>query len=203
MTEIEHAMSQLAFIQDRFAASTRFRGLAPQAVGATAVLATAVAAAQSMWPTLGNDPASYVWTWIATAIAAAAIIGVEALERSRRLHAGMADAMLAGTLRLLLPFGAAGAVVTLVIARAAPELAWVLPGLWQMLVALIGFSSVGTLPRAMLWPAGWYFLCGTTTLLLGAHLRSLEPWTMGVPFGVGQGMAALVLYRAGAADGGR
>lgn len=200
MSEIETALSQLAFIQGRLAASTRFRGLAPQAVGATGVLALVVAAAQAAWPSLGQGQ-GFVVTWAATAVAATALIGVEALERARRLHAGMADLMLAGTLRLLLPFGAAGAVITLVVARSAPEAIWVLPGLWQMLVALIGFCAIGNLPRAIVWPAGWYFLCATATLLICARAGAPSPWAMGVPFGIGQGLVALVLHRAGAGDG--
>jgi hypothetical protein len=201
MTEVDQALSQLAFIQDRFAASTRFRGLAPLAVAATGVIALLVAATETIGPSHGLTGWDFVPTWVATAFVASGLIGVEALGRARRLHAGMADMMLAGTLRLLLPFGAAGAVVTFVIMRAAPSVAWILPGLWQMLVALIGFAAVGTLPKAIIWPAGWYFLSGTVTLLLAAHAGAPNPWMMGVPFGIGQLLVALVLQRAGAADG--
>lgn len=203
MSEVEEALSQLAFIQDRFAASTRFRGLAPFAVAATGVIAILVATTQTIGPDAGLAGWGFVPTWVATAVVAVSLIGVEALGRARRLHAGMAEMMLAGTLRLLLPFGAAGAVMTFVIMRAAPDVAWILPGLWQMLVALMGFSAVGTLPKTILWPASWYFLTGTATLLLAAHSGTPEPWIMGVPFGIGQLLAAFVLQRAGATDGRR
>jgi len=202
MSEIDRALSELAFIQDRFAASTRFRGLAPLAVAATGVIALLVAATESIAATRGPLGSDFVATWVATAIVAAGLLGVEALGRARRLHAGMAEMMLASTLRLLLPFGAAGAVITFVIMRAAPDVAWILPGLWQMLVALLGFSAVGTLPKAIMWPAGWYFLSGTVTLLLGAYSGTPDPWMMGAPFGVGQLLVAFVLQREGAIDGG-
>jgi hypothetical protein len=201
MSEVEHALSQLAFIQDRFAASTRFRGLAPLAVAATGVIALLVAVTETIGPAHGLAGWGFVPTWVATAVVAAGLIGVEALGRARRLHAGMADMMLAGTLRLLLPFGAAGAVMTFVIMRAAPGVAWILPGLWQMLVALIGFSAVGTLPKTIVWPASWYFVTGTVTLLLSARSGMPNPWMMGIPFGIGQLLVAFVLQRAGAADG--
>ena len=200
MSEVERALSQLAFIQDRLVASTRFRGLAPHAVAATGALAVVVAAAETIWPELGWP---FVVTWVTTALAAVSFIGIEALERARRLHAGMADMMLAGTLRLLLPFGAAGAVITLVVARAAPEVTWILPGLWQMLIALIGFAAIGTLPRTIVWPASWYFLSGTATLLFAAKAGAPSPWMMGLPFGGGQAIVAIVLHHAGASDGGR
>ncbi|SFR89498.1 hypothetical protein [Sphingomonas jatrophae] len=203
MSEIDHALSQLAFIQDRMAASTRFRGLAPVAVAGTGVLAAAVAAAQSLGFAGGHDAIGFVLSWTVTAVAAAGLIGVEALDRARRLHAGMPDTMLAGTLRLLLPFGAVGAVATLVIVQSAPQVIWILPGLWQLLIALIGFSAAGTLPKAIMWPAGWYFLCGTATLLIAARSLSATPWMMGVPFGIGQILVAVILHRAGGRDGRR
>ena len=204
MTELDHAMSDLAFIHDRLAASTRFRGFAPLAVALTGAMAVALAAGQVVWPdTFGGNGVAYVAAWTAAALAAGTVIAVEALGRARRLHGGLADQMMASTLRLLLPFGAAGAAVALVVAIHAPGTIWILPGLWQLLVALIGFAAIGTLPRAIVWAAAWYFACGVVTLLLGARGGAATPWMMGVPFGVGQLLSAGVLHRAGGDDGRR
>ena len=156
MTELDHAISDLAFIQDRFAASTRFRGFAPLAVALTGIIAVALAIGQITWPgTFGGHGIGFVEAWATAAVAAGAIIAVEALERARRLHGRLADRMMVSTLRLLLPFGAAGAAIALVMAVHAPGTIWILPGLWQLLVALIGFAAAGTLPRAIVWPAAW------------------------------------------------
>lgn len=201
MSEIDHALSELAFIQGRLAASTHFRGLAPLAVGATGAIALIVAAIEDIGPGYGLPSWSFVPTWVATAGVAASLIAVEALGRARRLHAGMADRMLASTLRLLLPFVAAGAMLTFVIVRASPNTIWILPGLWQMLIALTGFLAVGTLPKTIVWPAAWYFLCATVTLFLAAAMGEPTPWMMGIPFGIGQVMTAVILHRAGGADG--
>ena len=200
MSEVDRALSQLAFIQDRLAASTRFRGLAPLAVGATGAIALIVAAIEDVGG-YGLPSWSFVPTWVATAGVAASLIAVEALGRARRLHAGMADRMLASTLRLLLPFVAAGAMLTFVIVRASPDTIWTLPGLWQMLIALTGFSAVGTLPKTIVWPAAWYFLCATVTLFLAAAMGEPTAWMMGIPFGIGQVMTAFILHRAGVAYG--
>lgn len=43
MTDLERAMADIAFIQQRLAASTRFDGLTPQAVAGTGLLALAAA----------------------------------------------------------------------------------------------------------------------------------------------------------------
>lgn len=201
MTDLDQALAQLAFIQRRVAASTRFRGLAPSAVALTGVLALVLATAQSVAPdSWGASGLGFVWAWVGLAAVASGVIAVEALDRARRLHGGLADLMIAGTLRLLLPFGAAGAVITLVIARAAPDAIWILPGLWQLLVALIGFTAVSTLPPAILWAGGWYFGCGTLTLLLAAQAGAPGPWLMGLPFGIGQLLVAFILHHAARAD---
>ena len=197
MTELERAIADVAFIQQRLAASTRFDGLAPHAMAGTGLLALVAAAAQMRWPRLlADSPHSYVVVWSAVALAAVALIGGEALQRSRRLHGSMADTMIASTLRLLLPFIAAGGAVALVLLRLAPASAWLLPGLWQLLIALAGFSAVSTLPRAIVWPAGWYFASGVTVLAWAAATGALDPWMMGLPFGVGQLAVALVLHQA-------
>lgn len=201
MSDVERALSQLAFIQERLTASTRFHGFAPPVVALTGIMAFALAGAQTEWPAIfGAEGIRFVTAWVAVAVASAALIGVEALDRSRRLHGGLANLMMAGTLKLLLPFGAAGAVVTLVLFRNAPETIWMLPGLWQLLVALIGFAAIGTLPHTITWPAAWYFACGTATLLIGAATGAPTPWMMGVPFGIGQLMVAATLHRARVRD---
>jgi hypothetical protein len=201
MGDLEHALSQVEFIQHRFAASTRFRGFAPQTVVLTAILAIALASAQTFWPTaFGAQGLGFVQAWILTAVVATSLVGVEAMARSRRLHGGMADLMMAGTLRLLFPFGAVGLVITLVIVKTTPETIWILPGLWPLLVALIGFSAANTLPRTIIWPSAWFFVCGTVVLLLAGRAGAATPWMMGIPFGIGQALVAVILYHAGTSD---
>jgi len=197
MTDLERALSDIAFIQQRIAASTRFDGLAPSTVALTGFLALATAGAQSLWPdALASSSTTFVVVWIVVAVVAAAAVGGEALTRSRRVHGAMAEALVASALRLLLPYLATGATVTLIVMRVAPATAWILPGLWQLLIALGGFAAVSTLPRAIIWPAAWYFLCGALVLLLAGQSESLDPWMMGAPFGIGQLLVAGVLHRA-------
>jgi hypothetical protein len=47
----------------------------------------------------------------------------------------------------------------------------------------------------------WYFLAGFAVLLLASTTHTLSPWTMGLPFAIGQGLMAAILYFAsGEAD---
>lgn len=196
MNDVERAMAQLADIRSQMVAGTRFRGIAPAIVGATGLLALAAAELQSLLAEQAEGGQNFIVFWIAVAIVASAMIGIEALGRARRFHGGMADTMIGSTLRFFLPFGAAGAIVTFVIMRVAPGVWWLLPGLWQFVVALLGFSaSTTTLPRSMAWAGGWYLVSATAVLTLAGQSGAATPWMMGLPFGIGQLIAAVLLHR--------
>jgi hypothetical protein len=198
--EVERALSEIADIRDRVAASSRFRGFAPEAMAFGAALSLAVAMAQTLWPqALASDTQRYLAVWGAALTCCSILVAVEAIARTRSLHGGLARAMLNSTVRQLLPFALAGAVIAVVVCRSARDAAWVVPGTWQMLVGLAGFSAAPSLPREIVYPAAWYFASGVVALLVAAASDSLSPWLMGLPFAVGQTLVALVLKRANGA----
>lgn len=197
MDEVKRALSQIADIHTQLTAASRFRGFAPAAMGVNAVLLLGVALAQSVWPdVLAKDPVRYVTVWGAALGVATVISASEAIARSRHLHGRMAEIMLGSTLRLLLPFVAAAVVIAVAICKFSPTSAWMLPGLWQILVGLAGFAVASSLPPAIRWASGWYFLCGAIVFGLGARDGELSPWMMGVPFGVGLAGVALIFHCA-------
>jgi hypothetical protein len=198
VNDVERALSQIADIHAQVTASSRFRGFAPQAMAFNAVLSFVVATAQTIWPqVLAQDPRRYVMVWAGVQAASVAVSSSEAISRSRWLHGDRADAMLGATLRLLLPFAAAGVVLATAVCMLAPDSAWMLPGLWQMLVALAGFAAAGSLPHGIRWAALWYFVCGAVVFGLGARSGELSPWMMGLPFAIGQVGTAWILHRGG------
>ena len=69
-----------------------------------------------------------------------------------------------------------------------------LPGLWQVLFSLGIFASCRLLPRATFGVAVFYLASGLTCLALARGEAAFSPWAMGLPFGVGQLLAAAVLY---------
>jgi hypothetical protein len=196
MTDIDSALQHVARIRDQLAASTRFQGFAPAIVAATGGLAFALAAYQTMTADPGADPRLALMQWIGLAIICTALIGTEAVIRARRFHHAMADTMVTTTLRRFLPAGAAGAIVGIVIIASAPEQAWILPGLWQLLIAVGICASLINLPRQMAWAATWYFLTGAASLLWMNENNTFSPWSMGLPFGIGQLLVGLLLHRA-------
>lgn len=198
MSDVEHALSQLANIRTQMAASARFRGFAPEAVAGTGILALLAAFLQAAWPEqFPADPDNFTLFWSAVGAIAASAIAIEAFGRSHRLHGNMAERMMGSTLRLFVPFGVVGGLLTLVLLRIAPETLWLLPGLWQMLIALLGFAAAVTnLPRIVAWSAAWYLLSATVVLMLAGQDHVATPWMMGLPFGFGQLLMAGLLHRA-------
>jgi biotin transporter BioY len=44
--------------------------------------------------------------------------------------------------------------------------------------------------------AAWYFVAGFVTLMLASGSHALSPWTMGLPFVIGQLLMAAILHFA-------
>src|SRR5262249_56861710 len=93
----------------------------------------------------------------------------------------------------LLPSTIVGAVVTFVLVVFAPESLWMLPGLWGVVFSLGVFASCRLLPRPVFWVAIYYLACGAACLALAQGVWAFSPWTMGITFGGGQFLAAIVL----------
>ncbi len=109
------------------------------------------------------------------------------------MHSGIANEMIYMAVEQFLPAAGAGALLTLVLVQYASSATWMLPGLWQLIFSLGVFSSCRFLPRAMVAAGMWYLLTGLTCIALGDS-RAFSPWTMGVSFGVGQFLAAGILF---------
>lgn len=196
MSDLHKALADIGNIRLQLAAGTMFRGFGPSVMATTGLIALATALAQTAWPGLAGDGLAYFATWLATALVSAALIGVEMGARTRRHHGGLADAMLFNAVEHFVPIGAAGAVIAAVLLRFAPDTSWMLPGLWQMLLGIGLFASTRFLPRAIAIAGGWYFVAGAAVLMLAAGTRTLSPWAMGVPFGVGQLLLGALLHIA-------
>ena len=197
MRDIDRALADITSIRSHLAAGTLFRGFGPAVMAVTGGLAFATSLAQSVWPdALAGDPMSFFLCWVVTATVSAVLVGAEMVARSRRHHAGLADAMILNAIGQFIPAGFAGAAIAAVLLRYAPETHWLLPGLWQLLVAVGILASLRSLPRQVLVVGAWYFVAGVAVLILASASRSVTPWMMGLPFAVGQLLMAAILHRA-------
>lgn len=196
MRDLDKALADILEIRIQLAAGTAFRGYGPGTVAVTGLLALAAAAAQRFALDRPDDPLLFFGYWTAVAIVSATIIGTEMVARTRRHHAGLADAMLWNAVQQFLPSGVVGVLLLAALLRFAPDTLWTLPGLWQILVGLGIFASLRTMPRAFALGGAWYIVAGFVVLALAAQSRELSPWLMGLPFGMGQLLIAAILRLA-------
>ncbi|MGD2134490.1 MAG: hypothetical protein PVI23_16990 [Maricaulaceae bacterium] len=196
MRDLERAIADITSIRSQLAAGALFRCFGPDVIALTGVLAVATATAQSIWPgTLAREPWVFIACWVGVAVICVTLIAAE-MMRSRRRNGALGDAMIAIAVERFMPSGVAGAALTVVILRFAPDAAWMLPGVWQILVAMGLFAAARNLPQATLAVGLWYLAAGLVALAVASGDRALAPWLMGAPFAVGQLMFAGVLRLA-------
>lgn len=194
MKDLHEALTEITAIRRQIAHTAEFRGYGPITVALTGLVAIAAAEAQARFlPLAEHDVGTYLTLWISTAALATSLIGFEMVIRSRTIHSSLAQEMILHAVEQLVPSGVAGVLVTAVLFKVAPETAWMLPGLWQILFSLGVFASVRFLPRAVFAVAAWYLFAGLVCLAWAASTRSLSAWMMGLPYGIGQLLFAAIL----------
>src|SRR5262245_50908962 len=191
LKDLDRALEEISAIRSQIARGVVFRGYGPAAVAATGVLAAVAAVLQTL---LIHDPVAhvgrYLVLWGGTAAVCAALVGAEMVARARRVHLALANEMLGTAIEQFLPAAGAGGLLTLVLARYAPETVWMLPGLWQMVFSLGVFASCRFLPAAIFWVGAWYLTSGLAVLALARGDLALAPATMAAGFGIGQLLTA-------------
>jgi hypothetical protein len=120
-------------------------------------------------------------------------VAVEMILRLRRGNSIMQREMALGAAEHFFPCLAAGLLLTFVMVEYAIETSWMLPGLWMILFSLGIFSSRRYVPKQALLVGGFYMLAGAGVLSL-RYAAGLSPWTMGIPFGLGQLATAGLFY---------
>jgi len=197
MRDLDKALADIIAIRSQLAAGTAFRGYGPATMAATSAVALVTALAQHLLlPDPTAEPMLFLFGWGMAAVVSLLMIGIEMQARSRRHHSGLADAMIHQAVEHFLPAGVAGVLLAILLWKFAPEALWMLPGLWQVLTSLGVFASVRSLPRTVGLAGAWYFLAGFAVLLLASASHTLSPWSMGLPFAIGQALMAAILYFA-------
>lgn len=195
--DVDVALSEISSIRTQLAAATRFLGISPGFNLILGVLAFFVALLQTFeLPLAGKGNLSFTVVWAAVILASFVIIAQDAVTRSRQLHGPMARTMLKTALQKILPFAFSGSVISWAVCSFAPGDTWLLPGIWLILIGLLGYSAMSSVPRGLGWVAGWYVLCGAIVLAISGRSGVLTPWMMGVPLTVGHLAVAFILGRS-------
>lgn len=194
MDDLNKALDDISSIRRQVARTTEFRGYGPATLAATSAFAVLAAVAQGLWiPQPAAHTGQYVGLWYATAFISIALAGFQMYTRSRRIHSGLSDQMIHMAVEQFLPALGAGLLLTFVLLRTVPELAWMLPGLWQVVFSLGIFASCRFLPPPIIIAAVWYLFTGLACVGL-AGSQALSPWAMAIPFGAGQMLIAGILF---------
>jgi hypothetical protein len=188
-------MTQIAEIRQQMAHSQMFRGYRAATVACSGVLGGVGALAQAIWIAAPQQELGrYLGLWIGLALISLVVVGVELFWHVRRSASVLAQQMTMLAVRQFLPSIVTGALLTFCIYANAPDVAWMLPGLWSLLFGLGVFASYRLLPRQVFWVGVHYLSCGTACLLWGRDGNELAPIQMAICFGGGQLLAAAVLY---------
>lgn len=193
--QLNEALDRISEIRLQMARASVFRGYRAAMAAVTGAVSFITATAQTV---LISDPVRqfdlYLVLWVGAAAGCLVMLAVEQAAHWWRDRSALAHEMTQVAVEQFLPSVVAGGLLTFVIARTAPEAVWMLPGLWQIIFSLGLFASCRFLPRELFWAAAWYLATGLGCLALLPREWSLNSWTMGIPFGVGQLLTAAVLY---------
>jgi hypothetical protein len=192
---LDQALDQISEIRRAVSRGQVFRGYRAQTTALTGICALVVAAIQSyIIPHPWLQLPMYLLLWGGLATISAAIFGAELYIRMRRLASPLQTERTADAVERFIPSLAAGAILTVVFYRFIPAQTWMLPGLWAVCFSLGIFASRTLLPRGIAPVAGYYLIAGCMDLVLARGPNAFSPWAMGLTFGVGQLLAAAVLY---------
>lgn len=190
--ELRDALLQISELRRHLTDAEKFRGYRALPVGCGAV-AAGVGASVQAWlvPDAAGNLSAYLVCWISVAVVAAAVPAVDVYITHRNRDA-LRTVLAQLAFDQFFPCVVAGALLTGVIAWRVPQVAWMLPGLWSILFSLGMFASCRLMPKPIVLVAAWYLSFGCYLLTLG-EASAFAPWTMGIAFGVGQGLCAAIL----------
>ena len=199
MRNVDSALSEISDIRAQLLATTRFVGISPGFNLMLGVINLVVMLTHYLFqPAIMGSEFAFVTFWGALLLASMVIIMGDAITRARRFHGAVAGVLVRTVMQKIMPFVAATIIVSWVFFSFAPESLRLLPGLWQILLGLMGFALLSNVPKELVLVASWYFGCGVVVLAVAGQ-HGLAPWMMGVPYAVGH---FLVAYAFGRASGG-
>jgi len=194
--DVRGALDQIAEIHERLSRAEVYRGYRAVSWALSGGIALAAAAAQSYLVDSAAGNRGFVLYWTGVAAVAGPAASIDTLRRVApwsRTDAHERRKALT-VLWQFLPCLFAGVLVTAPAYVLAPGTIACLPGLWAILFGLGFFSSRPYLPGAIGFVGLFYCAAGSILLTLAPHGASLNPWGMGLTFGLGQMACAAVLY---------
>ena len=155
--ELRDALTQISEIRQQMTRGEVYRGYRSLTTGVSSMLAILGAVIQ---PLFIASPASelgrYLIFWIGIAAVSAIVVGSEVWWRARTADSEVLQQMTRLAVEQLSPSLVVGALLTLCVFQTAPQVSWMLPGLWSLIFSLGIFASYRLLPPQSFWVALYY-----------------------------------------------
>jgi hypothetical protein len=192
--DVEEALHRVSPIHRGFGRGQFFHGYRAIPTFFSGVMAFIACAVHGIW--ISDSRFACLILWICAAAISLAVVATEMFLRYRRCNSTLERDLIIGAAEQFIPTIAAGALLTLVLGLSGPDKPlWLLPGLWAIMLSLGIFASRRMLPPALKIVGAHYLITGLLCIALGDHNDPFFPaWTMAITFGVGQILAAAVLW---------
>ncbi len=190
--DVTRALDQIAEIHAQIAKGEVYRGYRSLPIAASGAIGVAAAWVQPAY--VARDPIAFATYWIVVAVTAMLVGSSEIIYNYVVHDSASGRRHTRSVVGQFLPSVLAGGAIAVCFCRLNPSLVGLLPGLWAICFGLGAFASRPYLPRASGWVALFYYAAGFVLLLMPRDAAALNGWWIGVTFGTGQLLAALVLW---------
>ena len=191
--DVTRALDQIAEIHEQIAKGEVYRGYRSLPIAVSGLIG--IVAAWLQPKALGSsDPIGFVLYWTAIAGTAAFVGSAEIIYDYVVHEDGTRRRRTRKVLGQFLPSLVGGAAIAVSFTHLSAALVPLLPGLWAICFGIGTFASRPYLPRASGWVALFYYAAGFCLLWIARGPDALSGWWVGGTFGVGQLLAALVLW---------
>jgi hypothetical protein len=192
---LDDALDQIAGIHSQMMATRVFRGYRCSTTLFSSVVAIVAAVIQHLWiPDSARHVEQYLQLWFSAGAICIAVVACGMVVRYRRSDSPVDRHLALAAVGQFLPCLIVGGLVTYVLADVAWPSMWIVPGLWSICFGLGIVASRPLLPAGTMIVGAFYLLCGLISIEYARLYQPFSPWAMAIPFGVGQAMAAGVLY---------
>lgn len=192
---VQEALSQVSELKLQLARLETYRGFRSAPVAFSGVVAGLGAVVQArLIPNPSESIQAYLVLWITAAFLSVLATAAEIVVAYRRRQSLLLRQSTLLTVEQFAPALLVGGALTTVLYVSAPGSLWMLPGLWQLVFSLGVFACLRRLPAGSWGIAVFYVLTGSLCLALAKEEWGLSPIAMGAPFGLGQMLAAGLLY---------
>ena len=192
--ELNKALEQISSIHDHLNRTEIYKGFRAVHVAAAGLFGCLGAFFQPRFLGQRPVPLSFVYYWVIIAALNLSFIVGFSLYRYFLHEKSMERKKTRYVWTQFTPSLVIGLLLTLSIAPMGDKMIALMPGLWAFVMSLGVFSTGPFLPRMSRWIALYYLLAGFILLGLARKDLSFSPWCMGLTFGFGQILGAVVLY---------